>query len=607
MRQRLRAALWALLLGYFVVGVFGRFPWKADEPYSFGIVMEMLEDGHWLIPHVADQSFVEKPPLVYWLGAGSTKLFGAMPLHESSRLAVLILVAATVWALQRSAGFLWHEAEVWGGWLGGAMRRSAQNGSHGPTSQHDYALFAVLLFAGTLGLTEQIHKLTADVGQLAGCVIALCGLVRLGTDRGGHQTDKPRAALIAGLTVGTGVGVAFMSKGLLVPGLITLTWLACLALPAYRSSPAKAAARTAFIVALPWLLIWPALLHAASPELFDEWFWTNNVGRFLGQGDLGGTGVSPFDKIITLTVAAFPVWPLCVVAVARTWRARATSGWSARTQAPGHVCLAMFLTVSLLVLACSGSFRDNYVLPVLPAMVLLALPATTLPGWRSGPMLKRGIDVFFAFACAIPFFVWAQLATVGSIWPSTLRVSLAKIVPLPFDLVVRWPLFVVAVSAVLLWQCARRQPMFRGAAASWCIGLAMLWVVSFSLLLPWVDAARSYQAVFTDLRAQLAQPNCLATSNLGESELAMLEYVTGVEATRLHEGRSGSGDRSRSNPAAAECNWMLVLSKPASAVADTNDPTWQRVWHGGRPADANERFDLYRRDPEQMAVREFKR
>ncbi|HEV7442179.1 MAG TPA: hypothetical protein VGO18_06255 [Steroidobacteraceae bacterium] len=606
-RRRLRAALWLLLLGYFVVGVFWRFPWKADEPYSFGIVMEMLEDGHWLIPHVADQSFLEKPPLVYWLGAASAKLFRSIPPHESSRLSVLMLVAATVLALYRSAGYLWPEAEGWRSRLGSAQRRSTLDRSHGATSQRDYALFAVLLFAGTLGLTEQIHKLTADLGQLAGSVIALCGLVRLGTLSTGHPTVEPRAAMIAGMTVGTGVGVAFMSKGLLVPGFIALTWLGCLALPSYRSSAAKTAAGAALAVALPWLLIWPAFLHAASPDLFDEWFWMNNVGRFLGQGDLGGAGVSLWDKTISLAVAAFPIWPLCIAVVARTWRAKGSSGWSTRAQAPGHTCVAMFLTASLVVLGGSGSFRDNYLLPLLPALILLGLPAVTTTSGRLGPLLKRSTDIFFAVAVAIPFMVWVQLATVGTIWPSTLRGGLAKILPLPFDLVVSWPSFGVAVSAVLLWQYARRREMVRGATASWCLGIAMLWVVNFSLLLPWIDAARSYQAVFTDLHARLVQPNCLATSNLGESELSMLEYVTGIEATRLHQGRSGSGDRSRLNPAAAECNWMLVLSKPASALAEMNDQTWQPVWHGSRPADANERFDLYRRSSSKLLARDSKR
>jgi 4-amino-4-deoxy-L-arabinose transferase-like glycosyltransferase len=598
-RLRLSSALWLLLLGYFVVGVFGRFPWKADEPYSFGIVMEMLEDGHWLVPHVADQSFLEKPPLVYWLGAAGAKLFGSVAPHESSRLAVLLLVAATVFALFRGAASLWPEVSRWRNWLRAASRPPTSASLEGEPSQRDYALLGVLLFAGSVGVTEQIHKLTADLGQLAGCTIALCGLIRLGTISAVRRSSEPRAAVIAGMTVGTGTGVAFLSKGLLIPGLIALTWLWCLALPAYRGAAAMRAAWVALATSLPWLLIWPTLLHNASPDLFDEWFWANNIGRFLGQGGLGGTGVPMFDKLASLALAAFPALPLCLACVVLTWRAesRTLGQWTAPRDAPGHTCVARFLTLSLAVVLSSGTFRDNYMLPLLPAFVLLGLPATSIPNGRFTPLLKKSTDVFFALAVAVPFVLWLQLATTGTVWPPALLVRIEKVLPLPFDLRSTWLSPLIALSAFLLWAYARRQPRSQGATASWCIGVAMLWIVSTSLLLPWVDAARSYQGVFADLGLRLARQSCLVTSNLGESELAMLEYVTGIEATRLHQGRSGSGDRAKPNPAAVTCDWMLVLSKPASEIGVVDNRIWRPVWQGSRPADANERFHLYRRTP----------
>lgn len=116
-----------------------------------------------------------------------------------------------------------------------------------------------------------------------------------------------------------------------------------------------------------------------------------------------------------------------------------------------------------------------------------------------------------------------------------------------------------------------------------------------TLLLPWIDAARSYRAVFTDLRKQLVAPNCLATWNLNESELAMLEYVTGLEATRMHLGHSGIGDPSRPNPAASRCDWVLVLSNRASGGLIPDRVVRKQVWNGARPADIGARFALYRR------------
>ena len=608
-RQRLRAALWFLLLGYLVVGVFGRFPWKADEPYSFGIIQEMLEDGQWLVPHVADQPFLEKPPLVYWLGALSAKSLDFIPQHESSRFAVLILVAATVLALYWGACHLWLETARWRNWLGSMNHAFSVDQADGVASRQNYGLFAVLLFAGTLGFAEQIHKLTADLGQLAGCVIALCALIRLGTASTYRRRIGLRSSVFIGATVGTGAGVAFMSKGLLGPGLIALTWLSCLSLPAYRGPASRIAALAAMVAALPWFLIWPSLLYASSPDLFDEWLWTNNVGRFLGHGDLGGTGVPLTSKVPALMLAAFPALPLALFVVVRTWREQAKGcvRWVARRDAPGHVCVALYVLISLGVLLASRSFRDNYLLPLLPGFVLLGLPTASLPSGRLASSFRRYTTVGFSLAVVVSVLLWLQLVTTGTVWPSAAGAVIAKVLPLPFDLPVSVYSIVVAVSAVLLWAYVGRRRWFDGWTASWSLGIAMLWVVSLSLLLPWVDAARSYQRVFADLRVQLGAPNCLVTSNLGESELSMLEYVTDIDAVREYQGRSGAGDPSRPNPAAFGCDSMLVLSNRGSPPAPLDLVTWRPVWHGSRPADANERFDLYIRNTRDLLAQDSKR
>lgn len=56
-----RAVVVLMLCAYFVAGTFWRAPWKADEPYSFGIVINIIERGDWVIPNVAFEPFVENP------------------------------------------------------------------------------------------------------------------------------------------------------------------------------------------------------------------------------------------------------------------------------------------------------------------------------------------------------------------------------------------------------------------------------------------------------------------------------------------------------------------------------------------------------------------
>jgi 4-amino-4-deoxy-L-arabinose transferase-like glycosyltransferase len=57
-----------------VLGLVGHDPWKPDEAYTFGLVYHILEAGDWLVPTLAGEPFVEKPPLFFWTAALFCKL-----------------------------------------------------------------------------------------------------------------------------------------------------------------------------------------------------------------------------------------------------------------------------------------------------------------------------------------------------------------------------------------------------------------------------------------------------------------------------------------------------------------------------------------------------
>jgi len=52
-----------------------------DEGRYVGVAWEMLRSGDWLTPTLNGLPFFHKPPLFYWLTAGSMALFGA---HEAA-------------------------------------------------------------------------------------------------------------------------------------------------------------------------------------------------------------------------------------------------------------------------------------------------------------------------------------------------------------------------------------------------------------------------------------------------------------------------------------------------------------------------------------------
>ena len=167
---------------------------------------------------------------------------------------------------------------------------------------------ALLLFAGSTGLLLCGHQLITDVAQLCGFTLALYGLA-LGLRRP-HR---------GGLWLGTGTGLAFMSKGLLIPGCVgVLALLLPLLSARWRSREYLRVLAAAVLAGLPCLTIWPVMLYLRSPDLFSVWLWDNNFGRFLGWNSLGPAS-GPLDVVRTVAWSALLAWPLALVTV---WSAR---------------------------------------------------------------------------------------------------------------------------------------------------------------------------------------------------------------------------------------------------------------------------------------------
>src|SRR3954465_2352736 len=79
--------VFVLAAAWILPGLVGHDPWKPDEAYTFGLVYSLLKDGNWLVPMLAHEPFMEKPPLFYWTAAVSAWLFSPpLSLHDAARL-----------------------------------------------------------------------------------------------------------------------------------------------------------------------------------------------------------------------------------------------------------------------------------------------------------------------------------------------------------------------------------------------------------------------------------------------------------------------------------------------------------------------------------------
>lgn len=557
--QSIRWLLLWLVIAYVLAGVFGRDPWKADEPYSFGMVLNFLQgipwSVDWVVPHVGADAFVEKPPLMYWTGAFLAHLTSAfLPLNEGAQLAVIAWMAVTLMALAATAR-----------WMYG--RR--------------YSLTACILLLGTIGLVMHVHKLIADVPQLAGAMLALAGLIRF--------VAAPQApAWKAGLMLGTGAGIAFMSKGVLVPGLFALTYLiSVVSLPEFRTRRSAILLLSAILTALPWLLIWPYLFWRASEPLFIEWFWDNNFGRFFGFSNVGEARFSYQQDIGLAIVQSFPAGWLAVAEFFKRWRTHsvATNTQEAvsstdiqnRTKSARTVLWIYVIIFYTVLLLMSASLREVYLLPVYPALALLGA-SITLP--TSLDRIWSKAAVLFFSACGLwIWFCWGLLlAGKGQLMPALF----ARWLPLDYDLSFNlgWLLAALCLTGLWIYVVAWRTHL--GAIVINFAGITLIWGLLHTVMLPWLNEARSYRSAFTALKMALPrQYDCLSVINVGESERAMLHYFVGVRPVQSKASN------------AIRCQAALILDKADHLLPALPTDTWQEIWHGGRMGDDNERFRAY--------------
>ncbi len=528
---------WLLVLlvtAWILPGLIGHDPWKPDEAYSFGLVYHILQTGDWVVPTLAGEPFMEKPPLFYVTAALTAKLFSAwLPLHDGARLASGFYLALTLLFIALAA-----------------------NEIHGRGRE------TVLTLLACLGLAPLAHLLLTDTALLAGLALGLYGFA-LGL----------RSPLAGGIWLGTGAGVAFLSKGLIGPGLLGLT---ALLLPllhyGWRTRAYLHCLAAAAMAALPWLLVWPLALYLRAPELFSAWFWDNNFGRFLGSSRLGPQQEA-FFYLRTLTWFAWPAWLLALWAL---W-----SGGNERLRQPGTLLPLALLSVTLLALMGAADARQVYALPLLLPLALLAAPAAELfPRWASILLQTLGVVV----ALAVLVLVWGVWSALKYGFPAILVEYLGNPpqVTAPavgaFAAVMAFGYSVCGLTALYLARRLRERVL-----VTWAIGMTLFLGLSMTLLLGAVDAQKSYRGAFTALKAAIpATYRCVASEGLGEPQRAMLEYFAGIRTLR------------RAVHPRADCD-LLLRQEYADEPVSLDARAWRLLWEGGRPGDTKERFRLFQR------------
>lgn len=525
-----------LCLAWIIPGLIGHQPWKPDEAYGFGIVYQIFKSGEWVVPTLAGEPFMEKPPLYFVLAALSAKLLSPLfAIHDAARLTSGVFMALT-FTFTGLAG-----RELWG---------------------HNQGRISVLLMIGCLGLLVRAHEMVTDMALLTGFAIAIYGLAL-----------SRRLPLVAGFWLGSGVGIGFMSKGLIAPGILGLCAVALpLLSAAWRTRNYLHCLGVALLAVLPWLLAWPLLLAFHSPELFNEWFWINNWGRFFGTVRLGPES----DHWFYFANLPWYAWPALPIALWTIWREKLARP---EVQLP-----AIVFVVMLAVLSAASDARELYALPMLVPLALLATPGIdTLRRGAANALNWFGI-MTFGFFSGLLWFFWLALMTG---YPARNYEHLMEMQPgytpefTPLE-------FLAAAIYTLAWLTTlvltRKLPRGRRAIVNWSSGITLLWGIAATICLPWLDAGKSYQSMMTSLQQSLpAQYHCIASDNLGEPQRAMLHYYTDIVTRR---GTASNRE---------ECDVLLVQG--GTDHTQETPPGWIKLWEGARPGDRSERYWLFQHTP----------
>jgi len=350
-----------------------------DEGRYVGVAWEMLQSGDWLTPTLDGLPYFHKPPLFYWITAGSLGLFG--PNEWAARVAPLF-----------------------GAWLGAMsiflfLRRWwSRRAAH-------LALVA-LLMQPLFFLGGQFANLDMLV---AGCITAT--IVLLAHAALCAEQGLPMRRHLAGAFVMAGFGV--LAKGLIgvvLPVLVIGIWL--LALRRWRAMAALLwwpGIALFLVVTAPWFIA----MQQRFPNFLDYFFVVQHFKRFASGGF---NNVQPFWFYPAVLVGFSLPW------LPWLWGLFKQDSRTDRAPAPLRLLMMLWIVVVVLFFSLPQSKLLGYVLPAVPPLAVLVADGFATLGmptlrsirlWRTSIAVSASLGLAAVSAAALyPMHSSRELASI---------------------------------------------------------------------------------------------------------------------------------------------------------------------------------------------------
>jgi 4-amino-4-deoxy-L-arabinose transferase-like glycosyltransferase len=311
-----------------------------DEPRYAWIARDMAESGDWVTPRLYGKPWFEKPPLLYWGGAGFFHLMPSEPevaARLPSAVSALLATLALAWLAWRSYG-------------------------------QECARWLLLLLPTSVGMIGFSHAAATDMLFAGMITIAMvCAAVVLGfTEIDENPPILPQTPWLALLLFGFFLGLAVLAKGpaaIILSGGTVFLW----AVFTKRWRDAFRLVHPAAIVsfsatALPWYI----LCARRNPDFFRIFIIEHNFKRYLTPEF---QHLQPFWFYIPVALAGIAPWLVLLPALIidtlgslRRWRSMPD---------PFLAFLICWFVFPFAFFSASKSKLPGYVLPALFPLLLL--------------------------------------------------------------------------------------------------------------------------------------------------------------------------------------------------------------------------------------------
>ena len=508
------------------LGLIGHEPWKPSESNSISIIKSMLAGEHLLDPIAVGDHAIKNPPLYYLSAATLSKaLSPILNMHDGARIVSGLWMALTL-LLTGMIG-----RELWGEGIG---RQTT------------------FIMLSSIGLIATAHLLMPEVSALTGSAMAFYALAL-----------AKRRPFRASVLLGTGIGISFMSTGLITAA---ISLLAAIALPlffqAWRSKSYAIVLGLAVITLAPWVLLWPALIWHISPSQLSAW-WQNQI-QF-----------TQLNHLYSLRTLCWFAWPALPIAAWGIWRFRSSLLFKPKFQ-----LIITFFLIAFILIGLKAKNTDVNVLTLLiPLIAMAGGCAETLKRGAAGALNWFGLILFGLMG----ILIWLGWIAIITGVPTKLSARMHILSGLT-EAHINIPALMIALFATLIWGItinAKRSN--RAAVTDWAVGITMAWCLLMALWLPMIDSAKSYKDVMLSLQKALpAKHSCINSVGFGKPQQALLDYYTDLRVMPLQRGDK------------ANCSLYLVQEDKNHGDINPSEG-WAVIWQGKRPADRHERFMLYQK------------